>query len=202
MLGKTHVAFAISISSLSLYAMDSMGAKMTIADSMQFYTAVAFGALLPDIDEPNSTIGKKTLGISNAIKMIFGHRGFTHSIFCIFFIAMLLLGVDILMKIDYFFEYFQNFISYLHIDSIDVKYTIKILGIGIVFGYILHIIGDMMTISGVPFLLPLRTKNYHVLPKYLRFKTGGALDYAIGAVNIAIFGFINHKMYNINFDII
>lgn len=74
---------------------------------------VILGSLLPDIDEPNSYIGKKTsvsiaketkIGPASVVKGIFGHRGFTHSLLASFlvFIPYLLLrnqhsflGVDL-----------------------------------------------------------------------------------------------------------
>lgn len=72
-----------------------------------FTVGVLVGSLLPDVDEPNSYIGRKTsvelskkqdgstkrFGVSSIIKKIFGHRGFTHSLLAAFlvFIPFLLL---------------------------------------------------------------------------------------------------------------
>ena len=40
----------------------------------------ALGSLLPDIDEPQSLLGRKLGFIAWPIKLVFGHRGFTHSL--------------------------------------------------------------------------------------------------------------------------
>lgn len=42
---------------------------------------VSFGALLPDIDEQHSWIGRRTRGVSDLMNMVFGHRRITHSLF-------------------------------------------------------------------------------------------------------------------------
>ena len=52
---------------------------------------VALGAVFPDVDEPNSFIGKKLPIFSHAVSGLFGHRGFTH--FLIFPVLLLLAGL-------------------------------------------------------------------------------------------------------------
>lgn len=42
--------------------------------------AVGFGALIADIDEQHSWIGRRTRGVSDLMNMVFGHRGITHSL--------------------------------------------------------------------------------------------------------------------------
>ena len=68
-----------------------------------------------------------------------------------------------------------------------------ILAIGLVLGCILHLIGDMMTPSGVPLLMPFSLKNYHILPRVLRFKTGGIFDYLVGLISASAFIYCNTK---------
>ncbi|MBJ8096487.1 metal-dependent hydrolase, partial [Bacillus cereus] len=41
---------------------------------------VSFGALLPDIDEQQSWIGRKTRGVSDLLNPVIGHRGITQSL--------------------------------------------------------------------------------------------------------------------------
>ncbi|WP_427925738.1 metal-dependent hydrolase [Shewanella algae] len=41
---------------------------------------IFFGSLLPDLDHPSSTIGKRVLFVSVPLAGLFGHRQFTHSI--------------------------------------------------------------------------------------------------------------------------
>ena len=87
MLGKTHLAFGLGLTSCGIYLLETFHQPLLSPQNLAlFYSAVGIGTLLPDIDEPQSIIGKKTMGISNFIKFIFGHRGFTHSLcFVLFF---------------------------------------------------------------------------------------------------------------------
>ncbi len=39
----------------------------------------ALGALVPDVDHPGSTLGRRTFGASHIVRWLFGHRGVTHS---------------------------------------------------------------------------------------------------------------------------
>lgn len=39
------------------------------------------GSLIPDIDEPNSIVGKKVKLLSKGFKFVFGHRGIIHTPF-------------------------------------------------------------------------------------------------------------------------
>ncbi|CAM2772152.1 metal-dependent hydrolase [Helicobacter burdigaliensis] len=163
MLGKTHIAFSLGLSSIPIFAYHHFYSPLDSIFLGQFYACVAFGAILPDIDEPNSLLGKKTLFISHIIKAITGHRGLTHSLFfivCIFLLAFL----------------FSNF---------------SLLIFGIALGVFLHILGDMMTFSGVPILLPFSQKKFYALPKFLRFKTGGIIDKSIALLSFIPFIYCN-----------
>jgi membrane-bound metal-dependent hydrolase YbcI (DUF457 family) len=44
-------------------------------------------------------------------------------------------------------------------------------------GYLSHILADSLTITGVPFLWPYRTREFSSLPKALRLRTGGRVEY-------------------------
>jgi len=55
----------------------------------------AFAALLPDIDHPTSTLGRRIYPISKLISSIFGHRGLTHSLIALFGVIYLLNHLDV-----------------------------------------------------------------------------------------------------------
>ncbi len=114
-----------------------------------FFYSVLVGALLPDIDEPNSSIGRKTIGLSNILNIIFGHRGITHSLlFFLFFVAMAFFS-DGLFKVFLF---------------------------GISFGVFAHTIGDMITKETTSsFFYPLK-QTIVLLPEAFRFKTNGLVE--------------------------
>lgn len=88
------------------------------------YVVVMVGVLLPDIDYPESTIGKRVKYLSYPIYMLFGHRKLTHS--ALFVGGMFWLGL----------EYDNMLICYLAV------------GAG------LHLVGDYLTPEGVPILFP------------------------------------------------
>lgn len=95
----------------------------SIEPSVSLFAGIVIGSLLPDIDEDESYVGKRSLGTAKVVKGIFGHRGFTHS----------LLATIIVFIPSLFFHY--SFYSAL-------------LGLG--FGYLFHILEDMLSKSGVP----------------------------------------------------
>lgn len=92
-----------------------------------YYGGVALGSLLPDIDHPNSYLGRKLYPISVLINKCFGHRGFTHS-----FLSLTLLGLATT------FWWVENFYFFG----------------GLFLGYLSHLLADMTTVSGVPLLYP------------------------------------------------
>lgn len=93
------------------------------------YSIIAsVGALLPDIDQPTSKIGNKVPG-SFIIKLIFGHRGFFHSL-----LASVLL--------------------FLVLSTFVAEYIVIL----IVTGYLSHLVLDAFTPAGVPLLYPLQKR--------------------------------------------
>lgn len=123
------------------------------------------GAALPDIDEPQSFIGRRSRGISDIIKAVLGHRGATHYIIVplVIFIASFLLPLEPILKHIIF---------------------------GIAFGWLAHIVGDGLTVSGVRNgYFPLK-KHYATLPRALRFKTDSIVEYGVIALLIAINAYI------------
>lgn len=113
------------------------------------------GVLLPDIDEPHSVIGQRTLGLSNIIKSVFGHRGITHTIF--FPLALFFLSALFTVKID----------------ALSLSYLLA-------FGATLHIIEDSFSKNGVHWLQPLSKVKYRI-PLYT---TGGAVERTLGVLSI------------------
>jgi inner membrane protein len=114
-----------------------MGAAVASQTSLSFtvsYTAgVVAGSLLPDIDEPNSYVGRRSFGMSSKVKEAFGHRGMTHSLLVWSVIALVVA--------------FQS---------------PSLFSIGFVLGYLFHIIEDFFSVQGVPLLWPFQTKRYKI----------------------------------------
>lgn len=177
MLAKTHITFALSLASVGVFIIQ----PFILIESIHlliFYFAVAFGAIFPDIDEPHSKIGRMFIGVSHLMNAIFGHRGFTHSLP---FIIILSLLVFMLCT----FESVRTFINGFY------ENALVFLVFGFILGNLLHLLGDMMTLSGVPIFLPFKSKKYFALPKVLRFRTSGLADQVIAYICGALFLGIN-----------
>lgn len=98
-----------------------------------FYLATMMGCCLPDIDHPSSTIGRRLLFVSYPIRLVFGHRGITHS----------LLAIGILFGLN------------VYLDS-ELLWWFA-------FGYALHIVGDYLTDAGIPALYPSKKRYRFVI---------------------------------------
>ena len=93
------------------------------------YLALAVaGSLLPDVDHPNSWIGRRSRPVSTAIAAALGHRGLTHSAVAVVGLVALLLHAG----------YRQAEVSALAV------------------GYLSHLAADMLTPQGLRLAWPLR----------------------------------------------
>lgn len=180
---QTHVSFALMAGAALWFPISNIEHSGAM-DFTMYMGAVAVGSVFPDIDEPESYIGRKTIILSNIIKKLFGHRGMTHS-----FIFALLVFMTL---------YIANMIYF------DEKYTYFVYGFSI--GWVMHSVGDMFTIGGVPIFLPFKKKKYHILPKMMRIYTGSFTERIIlNPVFFLIFlleiGIIIKNLFNIPLNI-
>lgn len=111
-------------------------------DTSLYLAGLAIGALLPDIDHPKSKISRKIPIAPVLISAIFTHRTFFHS--------LLFLGL----------------LSLLYGVAPSPLVT------GLLVGAASHILGDMLTVSGVKLFYPFG--NYIRLP--FTFRTGGIVE--------------------------
>ncbi|MFP3019460.1 MAG: metal-dependent hydrolase [Arsenophonus sp.] len=125
-----HLFF--SISSLILMYKLAITPEFTGDNFFHLLIGTLFGSILPDIDHPSSHLGRLFRFISIPICRLYGHRGFTHS-FLAWFLIMLLST--------------QLLNSYFVSDALLQAFLL---------GYFSHLIGDMLTKKGIPFLWPLK----------------------------------------------
>jgi inner membrane protein len=78
MMGRTHLAAGA--------AGGMIAAAITAAPWGPLLLAGMVGGLIPDLDTPTSSLGRKTRPVSSLVCKIFGHRGGTHSL--LFMIAV------------------------------------------------------------------------------------------------------------------
>ena len=122
MLGRTHI-----IGGLTVAAATISYTNMDLVSGVAFAGLCTVGSLLPDIDHPNSIIGKSVPFISKPLSKIFGHRKAFHApaTYALIAYAMLYYGVSPLITW------------------------------GLMFGVASHLLLDMLTKGGVPLLWPI-----------------------------------------------
>lgn len=96
----------------------------SIAETYIELVLIWCGCLLPDIDCRESTVGKRIPILSYPISLVLGHRGALHSLLAVAGLGYLAYEFQLL-----WLEY-------------------------VAMGYLLHLIGDYLTPSGVPLLFP------------------------------------------------
>ena len=210
MLGNTHMSFGLASASVAVYFTPYL-TPLDFLDPIEiflFYMFCLLGSIFPDIDEPQSKIGRKTLGASNLIKTFFGHRGLTHSLICFAALGLFLgiLGYFLIVS-DSLNQILVNGInSYILTNNLSKEPLISHLAsqsiiiciCGFLFGWLSHLVGDMMTLSGVPLLLPFNAQKYFVLPQFLRFKTGGKIEHIIHWFSCATFIWVTGKIFGVD----
>lgn len=135
-----------------------------IIDKALFYVMVGFGALLPDIDNARSTLGKKLGWISKEIQHTFGHRTLFHSFLGLICGSVIALGLQQLIQ---YLLLTRGYTIPAHVIS-----DLHIVFIAVLFGCIMHIAADGLTEEGVPLFWPMRV--YYGFPpdRHWRFRTG------------------------------
>lgn len=122
MTGKTHASCGFLVGALAIeYYETDLFISVTVV------TLAIISSLLPDICHAQSRIGRRFKFISIIIRLLFGHRTFTHSILFVSIIAALLYMIQT-----------PNY--YL---------------ITIICGLLSHVILDMLTPRGVKLLYPI-----------------------------------------------
>ena len=110
--------------------------------------ALGLGTLLPDIDHPQSFLGKKNKLVSKVTNKTFGHRGATHSILALGFL----------------------FIIFSLIQTKYLTSAAKYLGFWLILGYFLHLLEDAFSKDAVWWFWPLKKRKQK--NKFLYYKTG------------------------------
>lgn len=173
MLGKSHLLVGLTAGVVLDSVAQISGPHLVGSSHIQFslilnkflyYFMVGFGALLPDIDNARSTLGKKLGWVSRGIQHTVGHRTLFHSFLGLGLGAAIALGLERLA--EYLLLSRGNTLPVHLIDS-----THMVL-IAVLFGCIMHLAADSLTTEGVPLFWPMRT--YYGFPpnRHWRFRTG------------------------------
>ena len=144
MLSLSHIPISIAISMPIAHATGNLIPGPLIA--------VAIGAILPDIDEPNSIAGKKTKTFSNFLKANSGHRGITHSLLALAIVAALLYVAHRAVGVSFAWAAF------------------------LALGYFLHLLEDSFSKAGIAWLQPFSRHRFQSGFHLLSYKTGGKFE--------------------------
>ena len=144
MMAKTHQAFAVfSVLMVDQYAPGSVDNIVTAS------VLSMLGALLPDLDSPQSSFGRLIPLLSKPLHSILGHRTITHSL-----LAVILLYSVLTSSVQW----------HTWADAICI-------------GYFSHVIGDMLIgTNGVALFWPLKQK---ISLNPFRMQVAGAGEYLV-----------------------
>lgn len=173
MIGKSHLLVGLTagvvldsvahVSGPHLIGSNSVQLSLVINKAL-YYFMVGFGALLPDIDNARSTLGKKLGWVSKEIQHLVGHRTLFHSFLGLGIGSAIALGLEKLV------EYLLSSRGYaVPVHIIDSTHMVFI---AVLFGCIMHIAADALTEEGVPLFWPMH--KYFGFPpnRHWRFRTG------------------------------
>lgn len=178
--GRSHLLMGLTAGVVLDSYMHLSGAPLTtvksvplslIVSKIAYYSAVGFGALLPDIDNARSTLGQKFGAISKGIQHIAGHRTLFHSL------LGLVLGSILAVVLERLVIYFLGLNGY--VVPAELIGTSHLILLGILFGCIVHIAADALTLGGVPLFWPYRKRFGFPPNPRMRFRTGDWPEHVI-----------------------
>ena len=180
MVGRSHLLVGLTAAVVFDSAVHITGAPLLmtatvsgtlLVKKMIFYSMVALGALLPDIDNVHSTLGHRLGWISKGIQHIAGHRTLFHSLLGLLLGSLMALGLEQL--VIYALATRGLIVPALFIRGDHLVF------ISVLFGCIMHIAADALTEGGVPLFWPY-PKRYGFPPKpRWRFRTGTWPEFVI-----------------------
>src|SRR5215467_13825535 len=180
MLARSHIMFGLTAAAALDGVAHISGPPLTTATSVPtdliinkviFFSMVALGALLPDIDNAQSTIGRRFGWISKEIQRIAGHRTIFHSLPGVLLGSLLALCMEqlvIFLLAQKGFIFPAQFIEKSHL-----------VFVAVLVGCILHIAADGLTEGGVPLLWPYHKRFGFPPNPHWRFRTGDWPEYVI-----------------------
>jgi inner membrane protein len=158
MMAPTHIAFGL-FSTTGLFSLFSL----SLHKDLPALGAAILGSLLPDIDSPNSSVGRLLPFVSIPIERRWGHRTVTH--------CLLAVGV-------------------LSVVSSPLAFYRATLYAALLFGYLSHLLADCATKSGVPLFHPHPAQC--VLPGNSRYRvtTGSLAEQGVLLVLLVLLGLV------------
>lgn len=113
------------------------------------WVAVLIGSLLPDLDHPKSFLGRRLPFVSIPLSRWLGHRGFTHSLLAALFFIILSYFAFQMKPVT-----LRYTLSSWHLHG--TLYPSWLIALSV--GYLSHLMGDWLTVGGIPLLWPHRER--------------------------------------------
>lgn len=169
MMGRTHIIIGVSYGVALIPTATQNG--LTPGQLGFLMCGLVVGSLLPDIDHPHSLISQQLPLVGKVISKLTRHRGLFHSV----------LGVVIMFA-------WTRWLSIFIADGLSsviqqADLATRNISTGLMLGYILHIFADLLTVSGVRLLYPLKFTVRIPL-----FKTGGFWEWLLGVMLMVVSG--------------
>ncbi len=189
MRGRTHAVVAATLGlglSLALRESESgwlAGMGLALQESESGWLVgtglAALGGLLPDIDEPRSLIGHSPQILARGATRRSRRGSFGRVLFLVF--GELLTGAVQALATAIRELVGHRGMTHWALAAVALATPLAALwgphaGLYFLVGYLSHLALDMMTRGGVPVLGPLSRRRLHLLPPFLRVRTGGPVD--------------------------
>ena len=161
MMGITHTTNTTALLSIPLLFGYQLNTSYIVLGGL-----VLIGSLVPDIDEPDSYMGKRFVFLSYPLNILFGHRTITHNMTFIFILAII--------------SYYYN----------------NIYCLAVTVGMFIHILQDSLTYQGIKgCLFPFKSYNYNfvLLPRIFRFAVGSGTELLILAFSLMFILYVVYK---------
>ena len=186
MTGRTHDLTAFT--ALNYIVATQPPVQVSLATALVALAGNFIGGLAPDLDQPTAELWRRIRGgtiISRLISPIMGgHRFISHSIIGIIAWGFLLT-------------------QFLKIAGTVLLVDMNIIWWSFMIGYGSHLIIDMLTVDGVPWLFPIPIR-FGIPPfRFMRIKTGGLIEKSIIFPGLIIInGYIFYTHYSKYLDIL
>lgn len=186
---KTHVLGGAALGFTLAFSRQGVpGNEMEALRLIAVTGSAAVGALLPDIDEPSSTIGQNARIVSGTIKTLGGHRGFFHSPLALILLWFLLAkfpespkgswfpmlltwaipGIALIVSwqkhryISWSTTVFLFSIALWMYQGYGLEALYRLIATGALLGYLSHLLLDSLNRAGIPLLYPFTKRKFHI----------------------------------------
>lgn len=153
MLGRTHVTGGMISACASLLLFKQPAHSLPPPVALLALGMGMLGSLLPDIDHPESALGRQLPIVSDGTSLVMGHRGGMHSL-----LMTCLVGAIAMFGACFVYPSASC-----------------LLAASLTLGYLSHLVLDALTPSGIPFLWPISERRFSIPLAH----TGGLLEICV-----------------------